>query len=152
MSLRTYTIPTFSALSFTMGAAACTPDIMGVWELTEVDGDSTTYTYSYGNCTITANIDMTAEFDEQDGDKVIGELDTTQSITYAGCESYGYASGTNNLAAEVGDIEAEKEDDDWKVDVKFDVAEDIELTCTIDEDEMDCRDEDENVDYLFERG
>ena len=119
MSLRTYTIPTFRS-QLHHGRGRLHADIMGVWELTEVDGDSTTY-YSYGNCAITANIDMTAEFDEQDGDTVIGELDTTD-ITYAGCESYGYASGTNSLAAEVGEIEVEKDDDDWKVDVKFDVA------------------------------
>lgn len=145
MSARTYAIPAvLPALSL---LAACTPTIMGEWELVELDGDDfgEAETYSYGGCQVSYSYGVTVTIDDRDGDKFEGEIESSYSVVFSGdCNGYTGYSDTYDY-----DVEAELNDDkEWEVEVD-DLN--MDLVCTIEGDEMDCEDEDTNVDYLFER-
>ena len=152
MSKRSFHIPT-KALTLTCGAAVapaallagCAPSIMGEWELTEVDGYELQNSYTYGDCTATATRGLTLNFDERDGDKVLGEATSTYAyaITGANCSYTDSYSDSYEY-----DLEAEMDSDKvWEIEIE-DVGTDLE--CTIDGDEMDCEDDD-GLDVTFER-
>lgn len=146
MSTRTYAIPALQALSVTLGAAACSPSIMGTWELTELNGDETSSSYSDGDCSYSFDFSVELDMNEKDGDKVLGTF--KQDVTYS-YNCYGYTGDSS--ASYDGDIEATSDDgEEWDVELDGD-DDDFELTCTVDGDEMQCEDEDDN-EYLFERG
>jgi hypothetical protein len=146
MSTRTYAIPTLQALSVTLGAAACSPSIMGTWELTELNGEETSQSYSSGDCSYSFDLELGVDMNEKDGDKVLGSFDQKVTYTY---NCYGYSDSYS--ASYDGDVEATTDDgEEWEVEIDGDDAS-FDLTCTVDGDEMECEDDDDN-NFLFERG
>ena len=153
MRQRTFRIPT-RALRLTCGAAVaptglllgCSPTIMGEWELTELGGYELEESRSDGECTVTVSTGLTLEFDERDGDKVLGEATRTYSYTVVG-ENCSYTDDSYSEDYEY-DLEAEMDSDKvWEIEIE-DVA--TELECTIDGDEMECED-DNGTEVTFER-
>ncbi len=148
MTRRNFTIPSLQALSLSLTAAACSPGILGDWQAVEIDGEPTSYTYSYGpGCTVTYGTVLTLEVGDPDGKSYGGELTYGYFYDYRGCSAYGYADGRNSETYQV-DIEVDTED--RKV-FEIDIDDlDLRLTCDLEEDELDCEDED-GIDLLFER-
>lgn len=148
MSHRTFTIPSVSALTFTLGASACAPSIMGTWELVEINGDDVEQTTTYNGCEVTYALSVEVEMDERDGDKVLGSFDQKFSYTYD-CGG-GYSGGGSDSYD--GEVEADSDDgEEWDVEVELDDGDDFDLTCTVEDDEMDWENDD-GTDFLFERG
>lgn len=143
MSPRTFTVP-LAALAISLNNG-CTDNIVGAWELVEVDGeefpleDSATYdgyTYSYS---VTGSLEVTDELD--------AELEVTYSYSYTTAdgetESYSYAysyEGTVTPGKARGEYEIALEDD----------GEELNLDCTLAGDVLSC-DEADLGDLVFER-
>ncbi len=105
MSTRAFAIPALQALSVTLGSAACSPSIMGTWELTELNGDETLVSYSDGDCSYSVAFSVDVETDEKDGDKVLGSFEQKLTYTY---DCYVYTGSSSDSAD--GDVEAASDD------------------------------------------
>ena len=158
MSNRHFALP-LTALGLTLSTVAATGcgsnGLMGEWLLTSIalDGNDLSsyfldgYSYTYDGCTYTAAFQVSMEFDEKDGKELSGKFVQGYSYTYEGatCTDESYSD------SETYDVEAEETDKN-AYDIEVDDL-DLDLSCTLDEDDLDCEGEDGDttIELSFER-
>jgi hypothetical protein len=135
---RNFPISTVQALGVSFTAAACAPSVQGDWNLRRVDGGSleSSYVDDYG-CTINAKSSGKLNLSKSDGDKVTGTYSFGSEYTsdcYDGVFAVDYEG---DLTATEGASE-----DKWKL-----KGDELSLSCTVDEDLMDCTDDFFNLQF-----
>jgi hypothetical protein len=150
MSARSFFVPVATlALSTTVTAGCSSGGLMGEWLLTgmEIDGeDYSAYlagqSYTYDGCTYTYTYRMSLEFDDRKGATYTGQFTQAYSYSYSGtCGSESYSESYSYNA------EAEKQSKgEYKIGID---DEDLNLDCTLEEDELAC--EDDGDELTFER-
>ena len=137
MTHRRYAIPALSTIAVTVTAGCGARSLTGEWLVTafEIDGedylDDLSQTYEDNGCIYRAEIELTVEFDERDGDDYDGSFEIHYSYgTTGSCGTYSYSY------SESYDINASREDNgEW--DIEIDDL-DVDATCTMEDGELSC--------------
>lgn len=148
MSQREYLIPALASLTatFSTGCALFTDPIVGSWEMTEINGEDPSYTYTYGpECYLDIERSMEFDVEEKDG-KLVG--DGEMDFGYSGpCYGKSY-SGSYSFDFEVDGKQTDK--GEYEITFETEEGDDLDLECTLDDDVLECED-DEGNDMVFER-
>lgn len=136
MSDRRFAIP-LATIGLGLGAA-CTDPIVGDWELTEVDGQDVPLTETYNEFGYELTVTKEAQL------RVDKSLEATMEIEFSeeGEDGYSY----HHTYTYKGGVEKGPDRADYKIDL--DAVEGLDFTCTLDESELDCEDDD-GVDFVF---